>query len=357
VARRSTGSVLEPDRTPPLTLADKHADLLRFIAQKESKCMELRSQLAAHEAELLALKQKWERIVNKGFDRVISNSSAPSHTPAVSSLDGLKEGVQGVGRILAAGLSDFAAPPPATSIPPRTHATQQSTSSVTTNSSVSTRFSQSSMASSVAEDDFPLESPEEEEEHQVLIVDDNGPTPTVTSSPPIDIVVIEDKSAKTLRRRSREAPTAVVPASNRESNRTKAAKMTMAPASSIPGLGTFPAGSPSWVMGTVNKKWEELQKTETFTKNQKRASILISDVSQSLMNAWSSPLASPAPASPFIMAASPMGQRSPSGSSLLDDDVDTLKPLGAVMTPDSKGLPKRVHTPVSAADDDEEWNW
>jgi hypothetical protein len=30
----------------------RHADLLRFIAQKESKCLELRSQLALHEAEL-----------------------------------------------------------------------------------------------------------------------------------------------------------------------------------------------------------------------------------------------------------------------------------------------------------------
>jgi hypothetical protein len=31
----------------------RHAELLHFIAQKESKCLELRSQLALHEAELL----------------------------------------------------------------------------------------------------------------------------------------------------------------------------------------------------------------------------------------------------------------------------------------------------------------
>jgi hypothetical protein len=157
-------------------------------------------------------------------------------------------------------------PPPVTPNPPRTHSTQQSTSSVATNSSASTRFSQSSMASSVAEDDFPLESPEEEDEDHVLIVDDNGPTPTVTPNPATDIIVMEDKSAKTLRRRSREAPPAV-PASNWESNRTRASKISIAPASSIPGLGTFPAGSPSWVMGTVNKKWEELQKTETCVRS------------------------------------------------------------------------------------------
>ena len=31
----------------------RHAELLHFIAQKESKCLELRSQLQIHEAELL----------------------------------------------------------------------------------------------------------------------------------------------------------------------------------------------------------------------------------------------------------------------------------------------------------------
>jgi hypothetical protein len=36
-----------------LTVISRHADLLHFIAQKESKCLELRSQLAMHEAELL----------------------------------------------------------------------------------------------------------------------------------------------------------------------------------------------------------------------------------------------------------------------------------------------------------------
>ena len=34
-------------------VTNRHAELLHFIAQKESKCLELRSQLATHEAELL----------------------------------------------------------------------------------------------------------------------------------------------------------------------------------------------------------------------------------------------------------------------------------------------------------------
>ncbi|EDR06988.1 uncharacterized protein LACBIDRAFT_328400 [Laccaria bicolor S238N-H82] len=123
---------------PPLTLAEKrgqlgpsscglssknslrtpHAELLHFIAQKESKCLELRSQLAVHEEELLQLKRKWERIVNRGFEKSQSPpdavSRAPPNTitnpastvvagltgPAV--LEGIKEGMH---RFLAAGLS------------------------------------------------------------------------------------------------------------------------------------------------------------------------------------------------------------------------------------------------------------
>jgi len=32
----------------------------------------------------------------------------------------------------------------------------------------------------------------------------------------------------------------------------------------MPGLGTLPSGTPLWVMGTVGKKWEELQRTDTY---------------------------------------------------------------------------------------------
>ncbi|PPQ85473.1 hypothetical protein CVT24_008311, partial [Panaeolus cyanescens] len=64
----------------PVTLAEKHADLLHFIAQKESKCLELRSQLQVHEAELLQLKRKWERIVNRGFEKSQSQPSSCSRT-------------------------------------------------------------------------------------------------------------------------------------------------------------------------------------------------------------------------------------------------------------------------------------
>ncbi|OBZ77724.1 hypothetical protein A0H81_02425 [Grifola frondosa] len=80
--RRSAGSVdaIQQHSTErgPLTLTEKHADLLRFIAQKESKCLDLRSQLAVHEAELAQLKRKWERIVSRGMDRAYSAAPAPA---------------------------------------------------------------------------------------------------------------------------------------------------------------------------------------------------------------------------------------------------------------------------------------
>ncbi|RXW21987.1 hypothetical protein EST38_g3875 [Candolleomyces aberdarensis] len=133
-------SVDEKDR-PPITLAEKHAELLHFIAQKEAKCLELRSQLAVHEEELLQLKRKWERIVNRGLERENSSTSSPSSSNLYSSnnssnglisltnpalaLEGLKEGVQGMSRFLAAGLSITS---PSSSSPDNFHSFQSNQS-------------------------------------------------------------------------------------------------------------------------------------------------------------------------------------------------------------------------------------
>ena len=66
----------------------RHADLLQFIAQKESKCLELRSQLAVHESELAQLKKKWERIVSRGMDRAYSSHPPASMSPLASATHG-----------------------------------------------------------------------------------------------------------------------------------------------------------------------------------------------------------------------------------------------------------------------------
>ena len=150
----------------------RHSELLHFIAQKRSKCLELHLQLAVHEAELLqhkssnlnlnihsqftsyvyVVKRKWERIVNRGFERTLSPSTSnsasttspttmatfPTTTSLSSSpssafypysfssnassstatagvapgvdgmLEGIKGGVQGMSRLIATGIGSIA---------------------------------------------------------------------------------------------------------------------------------------------------------------------------------------------------------------------------------------------------------
>ncbi|OSD08163.1 hypothetical protein PYCCODRAFT_1473709 [Trametes coccinea BRFM310] len=454
---------------PPLTLTEKHADLLRFIAQKESKCLELRSQLAAHEAELAQLKRKWERIVARGMDRAYSQPpSGPSHSSGSSLLSGaVKEGVQGVTRLLAAGLNDISGSPSprpeAVSASPRTpvlplrtsrnhgqgHANTQSTSSVSTAAtsltSSSVRLSQSS-ASSLAFDEpaegapSPTSSDDLEQEVAVkrtsICVDGGTGIESVVEISPASA----SRAAKLHRRKSREAPPSpsLVPSSPSPASASATASSvgggsgatrgraqmqedykktikrsslhitaggSIPPAASIPGLGPLASPLASAWMGSVGssvgKKWEELQKGETFTKSQKRASLLFSDVSSSIFAALSSPssassasasVSSPTPASssvsistnPFAATLSPLStsptpsplsrtpstsSASPSARSLLeDDDAAGDSALGSVLVPDTKAP---APSPSSAApqtqgsgskslldeDDDEEWNW
>ena len=280
---RSAYTIYPHDYPKPLMVnVTRHADLLRFIAQKEAKCMELRTQLASQEEELAQLKRKWERIVNRGFDRVYAiNGITPPQSMSGPMLEGIKEGVQEVSRMITAGLSDHGSAPsnsthPVSALSP-THSTRQSTSSVTTSSSGSTRFSHTSANSSLVEDDFPLESPKEGEtlgqKDQTRIFEGISQSPTCTpileNLPAVDIsktILDEDRVSKSLRRRSRDIPpgtTGKVP-SKFGQGRQREGKSPMLPASSMPGLGTLPSGTPSWVLGTVGKKWEELQRTETY---------------------------------------------------------------------------------------------
>ncbi|KAG1854765.1 hypothetical protein C8R48DRAFT_319100 [Suillus tomentosus] len=145
-----------------LTLAEKHADLLRAIAAAESRRLELSGQLAAVEGDLGELKRKWERIVN----REPPHPTLPSSTPTASVVDGLKEGV----RLLAAGLSDLSdlsSPIPSPAPPTdaeetagvprrRTQRVSDSSTSTSTRSGM-TQFSRSSV-SSVWDEDISLSS-------------------------------------------------------------------------------------------------------------------------------------------------------------------------------------------------------
>ncbi|KAH9852514.1 hypothetical protein C2E23DRAFT_825900 [Lenzites betulinus] len=403
----------------PLTLTEKHADLLRFIAQKESKCLELRSQLAAHEAELAQLKRKWERIVSRGMDRAYSQSPQPGYGSNSLLSGAMKDGVQGVSRMLAAGLNDRSsnsspqAAPRTPALSLRTgriqgHANSQSMSSVSTNAtsltSSSVRHSQSS-ASSLAFDDPPCEDDEPEPTAKRTSFSIDGGTGIES---PVEISPASAiKAAKLHRRKSRETPPSpsLVPASpsppgSQDATPVSDYKKTlkrsslhitsngMPPAASIPGLGPLASPLASAWMGSVGssvgKKWEEIQKGETFVKSQKRASLLISDVSNSIFAALASPSSSSGPipssmsisSNPFAatlspLSTSPLSQLSPSPSasaqSLLDDD-DAGEGLGSVLLPDTKA-PALVPSPrpapkqsqkqnsKSLLDDDDEWNW
>ncbi|KAF8056708.1 hypothetical protein FPV67DRAFT_1531120 [Lyophyllum atratum] len=428
--RRSAG--LEAHATqerPPLTLAEKHSELLHFIAQKESKCLELRSQLATHEAELLQLKRKWERIVNRRFlDETSSLTQGGQSNGAV--LEGIREGVQGVSRFIAAGLAiGELSPVPASSLPQSStpvsrphrpiHTNSQSSSSTSTYTTKSTRFSQSSVSSLGGEPPPPCEKEETgEDSAQILMVHDTGATPTMSPNPAFEHQRQQRESStrssfeaekdtfpissKLHRRRSRDVHSfenMVLPGEDLSSNRSvssvkameerklEAARVKRAsiigtefpPVSSIPGLASLTVGvaSPpvaSWV-GSVGKKWDELQRGSTFSKNQKRASILLSDVSQSIVSALSSPHSastskspspipryfSPSPTSPLATSTTP--------TSLLDDDDFTM-PTSSVMTPDPSPLLKPTSRPLPTMatkanakikpkpkDDEDEWNW
>ncbi|KAJ7669034.1 hypothetical protein B0H17DRAFT_1209798 [Mycena rosella] len=212
VRSNSLGGALDRRERDPVTLAEKHADLLHFIAQKESKCLELRSQLAVHEAELLQLKRKWERIVSRGFTSphntaVTSPASASSSnntslstdgSPAPTSANGgaVLDGIREVGRFIAAfspapyspaALSSFSptsfAPQPR--FDPRRASGSSTATTTTTHTTASTRRSQSSMSSLDSEPcrEEPDEAEAERKRAQVLMVHDHGATPTMSPNP------------------------------------------------------------------------------------------------------------------------------------------------------------------------------
>jgi hypothetical protein len=352
--------------------------------------MDLRAQLAAHEAELTQLKRKWERIVARGLERqhgpTASISSAPAaRAPAnADMLDGFREGVQGVGRLLVAGLADLtsgsgaspvsasphSAPASAAAaaavVPQRqagrpspavyralAHNPTGSTSSTATASTArssagtSARFSQSSASS--------VESGLGEEECVPVAMPANGRTES------------EERAARVLRRRSREAPVEASGAGAPEAKR--------------PAQGSLADVS----------DWARRRLDGDATK---RASVLFADVGQSLFGALTSPGAT-SPASPSsaktrppvlavhgsshpgtsVVGSRKAGTAAATGrTSLLDDDEeDAWAALGAgdVLVPDARPTP--VLAPARAAsamnptaqggphaakkDDFDDWNW
>lgn len=206
---------------------------MRFIAQKESKCLELRSQLALHEAELaqrayvlclcihltlitghmrayihgITVKRKWEQIVNKGLERDLNSAPVNGSDPSSVVLEGIREGMS---RLLAAGFSASASASTPysslTTIPkqPRSrphsfiyksHFTEESNSSISTfwTTHSNARSSQSSMSScdeivkggveEACERDNETNFGSDDHKNQILMVRDTGATPTMSPNP------------------------------------------------------------------------------------------------------------------------------------------------------------------------------
>lgn len=331
--RRSLGSLTNVNMPPmspgpavdhgPLTLTEKcvsflwfhyyahttysrHADLLQFIAQKESKCLELRSQLAVHESELADLKRKWERIVSRGMDRAYSSpltssrpttmNGVPVMTPAsaVSSIiptanAAIKEGV----RLLAAGLEISASEPssPPAFSPPAVpvsgiatvsratmastaalkkaasrHAATQSMSSVstaTTSTSTSTnqRLSQSSASSLMST--LSLEDPVEEEPTATIPMSSEGKPEALAEA----VQIISPRSANaSLRRRSKDSDSRPLQRSSVQVDIGVASttSLSLSPTSAKSPLSPNTAGWMGSVGTSVGKKWEEIQRGDTY---------------------------------------------------------------------------------------------
>ncbi|KAF9552359.1 hypothetical protein CPC08DRAFT_754792 [Agrocybe pediades] len=425
-ARDATPTTPHIKDRPPVTLAEKHAELLHFIAQKESKCLELRSQLAVHEAELLELKRKWERIVNRGFGKSLSPgdanilstspngslllASSPSPSASQSNatpnfplsgvlspttttpgaavvFEGIKEGVQGVSRLIAAGLESIVqvnaadvatdkTPEPTNPIPFRLGSApqkqhqrkanghiyghgqneSQSSSSTAVSAISSGAFSSVSLSSASSVDTLasgsdstaklPSSTSSEDAQSEfgefesgqaskvsstrsslsgkdILMVQDTGATPTMSPNPdfqrrrekkmrevselkldPVDTEVFDwddgwDEPASEEQAKDDALKTASSSSSSRSSVTASSVKEGKAKSnpSSSPSTAFAPLSSivatpqmSSWV-GSVGKKWGELKGGNTFTRSQKRASVLLSDMQQSIVSVLTSPSA------------------------------------------------------------------
>lgn len=122
------------------------------------------------------------------------------------------------------------------------------------------------------------------------------------------------------------------------------------------GLGRANIGEAAQgLMDSVGSRLAELQKGQTFSNSQKRASVLFSEVSQSIFSAL-------APTSPATSSAP--NAVLPVPSLIDEDDAAGSTILGHAILPDKVAVSKRpTHSnPLSRREtiddeDDEDWNW
>jgi hypothetical protein len=297
----------------------RHSDLLSFIAKRESKCMELREQLAQQETELASLKRKWERIVSRAANNIPGSSSdaspspgvrskplpATSGTEAVSEVVGvIRDGVTGLGRMLAmGGLGAPLAPSsqPASSAPihtpvrsatrspsvqPAVFESSSRTSSVSSitvtsppGSTASTGRTSLSSVTSLASEDA-----DQDETRSDALLSDGGHSPTIvvqsnwlndgerslnishTSSPAALEVQLDEPSVPSLKSRDRSRQTLDLGPSTPSPRGSFNLADRLAENKALARLTSPPPSSPSssWVPTSLNKRLEGLQKSEAY---------------------------------------------------------------------------------------------
>ncbi|KAI6021209.1 hypothetical protein EDC04DRAFT_373494 [Pisolithus marmoratus] len=427
---RGSSEGVDAKEREPLTLVEKHADLLHFIAQKERKCLELREQLAVHENELAELKRKWERIINRtlpagGYENLVSTSGTNA-VRGSTALNGIKEGV----RRITLGLSDLGGGESSQHV--TAHPQKESGSSLPVSAGAlpdfsSGHFSASSMSSNCEVEAATgsthlggsVDAMRSSSTNAISSIQRSGslhrrharsrskdPPRLVKLSTGIDLgheslTAVVSQTAPPQVHYSNSAapalqPTATSPSILTNNTANKLSRRTtlgsaLPPPSSVPGLGSLTmgagVGSPvsSWVE-SMGKKLGGIQGTDTLTKGQKRASVLLADVSHSIMSALSaspttvSATLSPAPNSisspsydvpspraPYSNASANRNTGTRGTNSLLDeDDEDDTIRIGCVMVPDSVkdaagavvGSGTQTQRAVSSFDDDDDnWNW
>ncbi|KIJ35283.1 hypothetical protein M422DRAFT_262449 [Sphaerobolus stellatus SS14] len=391
------GSILHRSSLPavregePIMLAEKHADLLRFIAQKEAKCLDLRTQLAQHESDLIQLKRKWERIVSKGVPQSGRTDAAIAGLAATDVLEGIRGGVQsGFEKMLAVleppSRQPSPQPSPTTSSPslstpakPEVLPIAPKRFSTSTVSSVS-GHGRSSLNGSRSSAGSLFDDISSVGEHSIdTSVDEDG----------------EDTSASSNTEKAEEPPTQNSPLSSLEphehsrsfkTHKSRPMSMSLSQFSSLASpanLAPLTKQVANWVPPSFNKKWEELKGNETISKQSKRASVLFNDMFAAL---------APSPTASESSCSQANGPQWPSNNktgtnallgldtgslgsmdvgagispqtaaswSLMDDDTITssspiLQP--DVLKPTTKAQEEQTKTVEELDDIDEDWNW
>ncbi|CCA75050.1 hypothetical protein PIIN_09035 [Serendipita indica DSM 11827] len=368
-----------------LTLAEEHAELLQNIAQKEAKCLELRTQLSAQEEELKALKARWTSIVQQAnpnasqsssgsialaaMGRIFSNVTAPLAS-ALDALDPIQLAPDALAPRHRADTSSGA-------IDPRLQKTivngiassRGHTPASSARSSASSFAASRASISSTSSLGLASEPLHENAKTGDDVTSSTTPTPTLSKAAHRNSLLMPHFIGVNPEIFS---PTQGSPMTPEGSSKTNWA--------GLEGLNNIPGAS------ALNKKWEEIQKGNTFAKGTRRASTLLSEVSNSFINTFAPPIDEPLrPAKPRLISSRPASttptpqdvlpknEGMPASKSLLDDEddvgeLDVLSPPAMqVMAPVKPPTPltpsvasKHLSTTKmqgAVKADDDTWNW